>query len=202
MKGASLNDLEAFVFGSMDADEGIFALELEGATITGKASSASLDNAKFVNDRLGDGADILAATKNKGGSVAMWSKPGSRSFDGIRYGEIKTAYYANNWTGNGATGKTYNVAKVIKNGTIVTTVVLGGTIEVSQGVAQDYENYQNTGSTDGKNTAVASGKVAGGVAGAWAGAKAGAAIGGIIGGAVGGWVGSEVGGAAVEEVYK
>ena len=155
------------------------------------------------------------------GSFAIWSKTNNtRSFDGIKYGEIKTGYYANNWTGNPSTGKTYNISKVIKNGTYVTTVILGS-IEIGQGVAQDHENYQNTGYTNGKNTAVASGKVVGGVFGAWAFAKGGAAFGaafgsvvpvigttvgaiggGIVGGIIGSEVGSSVGENAVEAAYK
>jgi len=180
-----------------------------------KIESKTLDYASFFNDRIGDFADILGVTNNRGGSFRLTNNGSYNPRN------LSLKYYGSNWTGGSRAGiKTYNISKVIKNGSIATTVVLG-TIEVGQGVADDYENYQTTGYTNGKNTAVASAKVAGGVGGAWAGAKGGAAvgaaigvwfggvgaapgavIGGIIGGAVGGWAGSEIGGATVEKAYE
>ncbi|WP_141743554.1 RHS repeat-associated core domain-containing protein, partial [Weeksella sp. HMSC059D05] len=213
-EGASLNDLEAFVFGSMDADEGIFALELEGATITGKSKeSNTLDYAGAANDAVGLGGDILNKhTKYKGGSFAVWNGPTGRSFDGIKTNELKFRYSPTNKGFNQYTGKGIKVAKVVKKGSIVATAVLG-TIEVGQGVAQDYENYQNTGSTDGKNTAVATTKVVVGIGVGWAaGAATGALIGSsvpivgtVVGAIVGGVVGyyaGEAAGEMVEQAYE
>ncbi|MDA6071096.1 hypothetical protein NJT12_15885 [Flavobacterium sp. AC] len=190
--------------------------ELDEVVVQGKSKkSSTLDDANSINDRIADGADILALTNNKGGSFRLTNNgsynPRNFSFK----------YYESNWTeGSVANIKTFNVSKLVKKGSIATTVVLG-TIEVGQGVSKDYDNYQKTGYTNGKNTAVASGSVAGGAAGAWAGAEVGASvgagigvwfggagavpgavIGGIIGGAIGGWGGSEIGSSAVEEAYK
>ncbi len=212
-EGASAADIHTFVYEDMQNENSVFSFDLQEVVVEGKSKkskSLSLDAYRLINERIQDGADILGSTKNKGGSIAIWTKTiNNRSFDGIKYGEIKTAYYANNWTGNPATGKTYNISKVIKNGTIVTTVILGS-IEIGQGVSQDYQNYQNIGSTNGKNTAVASGKVVGGLLGGMATGAAigtlvpvpilGTALGAVAGGVVG-YYSSEAGGYLVEKAY-
>ena len=210
--GGNVNNFETAL---QDAGYGI---DLQEATVKAisKESDNTLENIGLMNDRIGDSADILSATKNKGGSISFWTKTiDNRAFDGINYGEIRASYYANNWKGN-RYRKTYNISKVLKRGTIVTTAVLG-TIEIGSGVSQDYQNYQNTGYTDGKNTAVATASVAGGVAGGIGGAAIGAAvgvwfggvgaapgalIGGIIGGALGSWGGSELAESAVQKAYE
>ena len=201
---------------------GSFTQELEAVTVKYDKKSETMDNLGKTNDVVGGIGDYLdKGTKYKGGSFAIWNSTSTaRAFDGIKYNELKFRYSLTNTGFNQYTGKGVKVAKVLKKGSIVATVVLG-TIEVGQGVAQDYENYENTGYTNGKNTAVASASVAGGVAGAWAGAEAGAAIGagvgawfagigavpggivgGIVGGFIGGYTGSEVSETAVEKAYE
>ncbi|NDI99427.1 hypothetical protein GWA97_10115 [Flavobacterium sp. LaA7.5] len=104
--------------------------------------------------------------------------------------------------------------KTLKKAGIVTTVILGS-IEVSNGAIQDYKNYETTGSTDLKNTAVAGAKVGAGIAVGWAaGAATGAAIGsfipipivgtlaGAIVGGIAGYYASEAAGNLVEKAYE
>ena len=101
--------------------------------------------------------------------------------------------------------------KALKKAGIATTVILGS-IEVSNGISQDYKNYVTTGYTDGRHTTIATVKVGTGVAVGWAsGALVGAAfvssfpiIGTIVGAAVGGYLGylaSEEAGKYMEKVY-
>ena len=217
-EGASAADIHTFVFEDMQNENSVFSFDLQEVVVEAKSKkseSSTLDNANFFNDRVGDGADLLGLTKNQGGSFRLTNNGSYNPRN------LSPKYYGSNWTGGSRAGiKTFNVSKVIKNGSIATTVVLG-TIEVGQGVADDYENYQNTGYTNGKNTAVASGKVVGGGIGAWAGAKGGAAIGAafgsvvpivgtgagaIVGGIIGAFIGSEVGSSvgenAVQAAYK
>ncbi|MBS4040153.1 MAG: hypothetical protein KGZ81_06090, partial [Flavobacteriales bacterium] len=189
--------------------------ELEGVVAIAKRNNNSnntntntIHYLNFLNDRIGDGADILGYTKNQGGSFRLTNG----KYNGNNF---SPKYYGSNWTGGSTAGiKTYNLSKVLKKGSIVTTVVLG-TIEVGQGVSQDYQNYQNTGYTNGKNTAVATAKVGAGIAVGWAaGAATGAAIGtaipipvvgtvvGAIVGGVAGYYASEAAGSLVEKAYE
>lgn len=186
------------------------ATELNEVVVQGKSKkSSAVDHANSINDRIGDGADILALTNNKGGSFRLTNNgsynPRNFSFK----------YYKSNWIGGSAANiKTFNVSKLIKRGSIATTVILG-TIEVGQGVAGDYQNYQNTGYTNGENTAVATAKVGAGIAVGWAaGAATGAAVGslipipivgtvaGAIVGGVAGYYASETAGNLVEKAYE
>jgi hypothetical protein len=216
-EGASVTELHTFVVENMQSENPTFAFDLEGVTVVGqskKEKNETLENVIFFNDRLSDGADVLGEVKSKGGSFRLTN-------GGYNGNAISPKYYGSNWNGGSTAGiKTYNVSKVLRNGTIVTTVVLGA-IEMGQGISQDYNNYQDNGYTNGKNTAVASGKVVGGGIGAWAGAKGGAAIGAafgsvvpivgtgvgaIVGGIFGAFIGSEVGSSvgknAVQAAYK
>jgi hypothetical protein len=211
-EGASAADIHTFVFEDMQNENSVFAFDLQEVVVEGKSKkseSSTLDNANFFNDRIGDGADILGATNNRGGSFRLTNNGSYNPRN------LSPKYYGSNWTGGSRAGiKTYNISKVIKNGSIATTVVLG-TIEVGQGVSQDYQNYQNTGYTNGKNTAVATAKVGAGIAVGWAaGAATGAAIGtaipipvvgtvvGAIVGGVAGYYASEAAGNLVEKAYE
>lgn len=197
-------------------------IQIQEVVLTGKKKDDTIDNLNLANDRVGDFGTILASRANQGGSVGLWTSTiKNRQFDGIAYNRLNVKYYKNNWTGGSRAGiKTMNVSKFLKKGSVVGAVVLGA-VEVGQGVADDYNDYETKGETNGKNTAVAAGSVAGGVVGGVAGAKAGAVvgaaigvwfggvgaapgalIGGIIGGAVGSWGGSELGEAGVEQIYK
>ncbi|MDA6071084.1 RHS repeat-associated core domain-containing protein [Flavobacterium sp. AC] len=184
--------------------------ELEEVVVQGKSKkSSTVDDANSINDRIGDGADILALTSNKGGSFRLTNN-GSYNLRNFSF-----KYYKSNWTGGSVANiKTFNVSKLIKKGSIATTVILG-TIEVGQGVAGDYQNYQNTGYTNGENTAVATAKVGAGIAVGWAaGAATGAAVGsfipipivgtiaGAIVGGVAGYYASERAGNLVEKAYE
>lgn len=111
----------------------------------------------------------------------------------------------------------YNFAKnlrYLKKAGYVATVV-SGTIDVSNGIIQDYRNYQATGHTNGQHTVTASVKVGTGVAVGWlAGASSGAAIGTLIpipgvgtvaGAIIGGYLGykaSEAAGSYMNSVYE
>lgn len=114
----------------------------------------------------------------------------------------------------------YKDLKGLKKAGVATTVILGS-IEIGNGAIQDYKNYTTRGSTNGKNTAVATGRVVGGVAVGYAAgagatwlsaALAGAAggsiapgVGTVIGFVVGGYVGykaSDAVGNLVEKAYE
>ena len=167
-----------------------------------------LDYANFANDRIDDASSILKNRPNQGGSIAFWTtSAGGRSFDGINYSRFNLRYYRNNWSGNGYTGATRSVAKYLNKGALVGQIVLGA-IEVGNGVANDYNDYNQKGVTYGRNTAVASAKVAAGIAGAYYGAMLGTALfpgvgtaAGIIVGGIGGYIAAEISGATVETVY-
>ncbi len=134
-------------------------IELDEVVVQGKSKkSITLDDANLFNDRIGDGADILGATRSQGGSFRLTNN-GSYNPRNISF-----KYYGSNWIGGSAANlKTFNISKLIKRGSIATTVVLG-TIEVGQGAYQDYQNYENIRYTNGKNTAVATAKVGAGIA--------------------------------------
>ncbi|QIY90535.1 hypothetical protein [Chryseobacterium gallinarum] len=171
-----------------------------------------LDNANFINDRIGDFATFLEKnTRSQGGSIAFWTTPArSRSFDGINYSRFNLRYYRNNWRGNGYTGATRSVAKYLSKGAFVASVVLGA-VEVGNGIADDLNDYQTKGMTNGRNTAVAAAKVTSSIV---AGMYAGAAIGTLIpipivgtiigaaGGALAGYVAGELVGYGVNEIYN
>ena len=110
----------------------------------------------------------------------------------------------------------YNFAKDLKSlkkaGTVATVVL--GSIEISNGIIQDYKDYTTKGHTDGRHTVIASVKVGTGVAVGWAaGAASGAAIGTLIpipfvgtfaGALIGGYLGylaSEEAGKYMESIY-
>ncbi len=198
-------------------------IQIQEVAVTGKKSeSGTLDYLNFFNDRIGDTGDIISHRPNQGGSIGFWTSTlRNRQFDGVSYNRVNVRYYSSNWTGGGrARVRTMNVSKFLKKGSIVGQVVLGA-VEVGQGVADDVDDYNTEGETNGKNTAVASAKVvtgaaAGYVAGAGAtwltSALAGAAggsvapgVGTVIGFVVGaaiGYVASEYAGQAVENAYK
>lgn len=171
-----------------------------------KNKSEALEAAKFANDRIGDVGTYLKYTPKKGGSF--------RLRNGIKNGnKFSPKYYPSNWLGGSkAMIKTYNVAKTISRGSVFGTAVLGS-IEVGIGVSQDYDNYQNEGHTNGKNTAVAVGSVAGGLIGSFVGGEVlgtfgsafgpeGTAIGIIVGNYAGGYYGSKIGENLVEKAYE
>jgi hypothetical protein len=108
----------------------------------------------------------------------------------------------------------YKDLKILKKAGIATTVILGS-IEIGNGAIQDYKNYTTRGSTNGKNTVVATAKVGTGIAVGWAaGAMTGATIGtaipipvvgtvvGFIVGGVAGYYASEGVGSLVEKAYE
>gem|GEM_PF-6541180 len=177
----------------------------------------TVDNLNFVNDRVGDVGSILAKTQNQGGSIGFWTTPvRSRSFDGIAYSRFNFRYYRNNWRGNGYTGSTRSVAKYLGKGALVAQIALGA-IEVGNGIADDYNDYQTKGVTYGRNTAIASAKVATGAAVGWGvGVGAGMAYGAVMGsafpivgtiigaaaGAVIGYYASEYAGEIVKQAYE
>ncbi|WP_374460323.1 DUF6443 domain-containing protein [Chryseobacterium taeanense] len=177
----------------------------------------TVDNLNFVNDRIGDVGSILAKTQNQGGSIGFWTTPvRSRSFDGIAYSRFNFRYYRNNWRGNGYTGSTRSVAKYLGKGALVAQIALGA-IEVGNGIADDYNDYQTKGVTYGRNTAIASAKVATGAAVGWGvGMGAGMAYGAVMGsafpivgtiigaaaGAVIGYYASEYAGEIVKQAYE
>ena len=189
-------------------------IQIQEVTITGKKSeSNTLDYFNFVNDRIGDAGSILEHRPNQGGSIAFWTTPvRNRTFDGINYSRVNVRYYRNNWSGNGFTGPTSSISKYLSKGSVIASVTLGA-IEVGNGIAEDYNDYQTKGETNGKNTAVSSAKVVTGAAAGWAaGAATGALIGSsfpvvgtIVGAAVGAVVGyyaSEAAGELVEKAYE
>ncbi|MBG6060373.1 hypothetical protein IWX83_000136 [Flavobacterium sp. CG_9.1] len=152
---------------------------------------------------------MLGATSSQGGSFRLTNN-GSYNPRNISF-----KYYASNWTGGSAANiKTFDVSKLIKNGSIATTVILG-TIEVGQGVTGDYQNYQNTGYTNGENTALAGAKVVAGAGVSWlVSVGTGAAvetlvpipfigtIAGAIAGGFAGYYASETAGNLVEKAYE
>jgi hypothetical protein len=165
-----------------------------------------LGNLNTINDRIGDFATFLEKnTRNQGGSIAFWTTPArSRSFNGINL-----RYYRNNWRGNGYTGATRSVAKYLSKGALVAQIALG-TVEVGNGVADDYNDYQTKGVTNGRNTVVTAAKVTSSIiAGMYAGAVIGTAIPipivgtavGAVGGAVVGYLIGEVVGRDVGVMY-
>ncbi|QIY90537.1 DUF6443 domain-containing protein [Chryseobacterium gallinarum] len=153
-----------------------------------------LDNANFINDRIGDFATFLEKnTRSQGGSIAFWTTPArSRSFDGINYSRFNLRYYRNNWRGNGYTGATRSVATYLGKSALVTQIVLGA-IEVGNGITDDYNDYDKKGITYGKNTAVAGTKVATGAIVGYAAGAGATWLTGAIAGAVGGSVAPGVG---------
>ncbi|SDM20472.1 RHS repeat-associated core domain-containing protein [Chryseobacterium taihuense] len=193
---------------------------IEEVVVTGKKSESNtmlyLDQ---LNGAIGETGDWLAKN-NKGGSIGIWTTPiKNRSFDGIQYNKLNIKYYKDGWKWSKSV-KTYGVGNYLKKGSVVGQVVLGA-IEIGEGAADDYNDYQTKGETNGKNTVVASTKVAtgaaagyvSGAAAVWfAGAVAGAAggslapgVGTVIGFVVGGVVAyysSEYAGQAVEQAYK
>ncbi|MDQ0478271.1 RHS repeat domain-containing protein, partial [Chryseobacterium sp. MDT2-18] len=195
-------------------------VQIEEVVVTGKKSESNTTTyLGQLNGVIGTTGDWLTKN-NKGGTVGVWTTPiKNRNFDGITYNKLNVRYYGNNWQGNQYV-KVSGVGKFLKNGSVVGSVVLGA-IEVGDGVATDYNDYQTKGETNGRNTAVAAGSAAGGVVGGWAGAEAGATvgaaigvwfggagavpgalIGGLIGGALGSWGGSNLGSSGVENVYE
>ncbi|WP_228442166.1 RHS repeat domain-containing protein [Chryseobacterium nematophagum] len=191
-------------------------IQIQKVTIAGKKNnSGTLDYLNFFNDRAEDASDVLASRRWQGGSFRIFSNR-NVSLQGF-----SPLYRADNFGARGLTrSRYYNVSKTLKKGSVIASVTLGA-LEVGNGIADDYNDYQTKGQTNGKNTAVATGSVAGGIAGAWAGAEAGASagaiigvwfggvgagpgalVGGIIGGAIGSWGGSELGEAGVEKVYE
>lgn len=199
-------------------------IQIQEVVLTGKKSES---NTTFYLDQfngaIGTTGDWLAKN-NKGGSFGIWTTPiKNRNFDGIQYNKLNIKYYNDGWKWSKSV-KTYGVAKYLKKGSVVGQVILGG-IEIGEGVAEDYNDYETKGETNGKNTAVASAKVATGIAtgavtgyaigvgttwlaSAFAGAAGGSIIPGagtVVGFVVGAYVGykaSEYVGAKVEEAYK
>ncbi|WP_317193252.1 RHS repeat-associated core domain-containing protein [Chryseobacterium endalhagicum] len=165
--------------------------DLGVAHTIGLMDGDTLDILNFINDRVGDVGSVLEKTQNQGGSIAFWTTPvRNRSFDGITYSRLRFGYYSDNWGGNATTGATTSVAKYIGKGALVTQIALGG-IEVGNGVANDYSNYQTKGITNGRNTIVTAAKLTSSIlSGMYAGAAIGSAIPvpivGTIVGAVGG----------------
>jgi RHS repeat-associated protein len=108
----------------------------------------------------------------------------------------------------------YKDLKGLKKAGVATTVILGS-IEISNGAIQDYKNYTTKGSTNFKNTAIASAEVGTGIVVGWvAGAMTGAAIGtavpiplvgtvvGFVAGAYFGNKASKAAGNLVKEAYE
>lgn len=106
---------------------------------------------------------------------------------------------------------TKNLRYLKKAGTVAT--VVSGTIDVSNGIIQDYRNYQATGHTNGQHTVTASVKVGTGVAVGWAaGAATGALLGssvpvlgtiaGAVVGGIAGYYASEAAGSYMNSVYE
>ncbi|MET3034460.1 RHS repeat-associated core domain-containing protein, partial [Chryseobacterium sp. NRRL B-14859] len=190
-------------------------IQIQEVAVTGKKSdSGTLDYLNFFNDRIGDTGDLISHRPNQGGSIGFWTSTlSNRRFDGINYNRLNVRYYSNNWTGGGrARVRTINASKFLKKGSIVGQVVLGA-VEIGQGVADDVNDYNTKGETNGKNTAVASAKVATGAAIGWAaGAATGALIGssfpvvgtivGAVVGGVAGYYASEAAGELVEKAYE
>jgi RHS repeat-associated protein len=205
-EGANATDLHTFVFNDMQSENPTFSFDIQEVVIKGEAKKKvnTLENTKFFNDRIGDGADILGLARNKGGSFRLTNN-GS-----YNPGNISLKYYGSNWTGGSRAGiKTFNISKVIKKGSIVTTVVLG-VIEIGEGVNKDMNNYERTGFTNGKNSVKSTAQVSAGIAASiYTGAAIGTAIGGplgtvvgIVGGAAAGWLASETAGYGVEKTYE
>lgn len=184
--------------------------EIEEVIIPEKKKDSTLDNLDFANDRLDNLGDLLSLTKNKGGSIGIWTTPiRNRAFDGINYSKLNIRYYGNNWRGNLSVGRTTSVAKYLKKGSIVGSIIIG-IVETGQGLAKDKSDYETKGQTNGRNTVkAATTATAGIVAGIYAGAAFGTAIpipivgtiGGAIVGGIAGYLASEATGAAVDAVY-
>jgi RHS repeat-associated protein len=179
------------------------SMSLNLNSANGSSSTNYLDYANFANDRIGDVGSILEHTRNQGGSIAFWRSTATGST------RINLRYYRNNWGGNGYTGSTRSVAKYLGKGALVTQIALGA-IEVGNGIADDVNDYNTKGVTNGRNTVVTAAKVTSGIlAGMYAGAAIGTAIPipivgtivGAVGGAIVGYFIGEAVGRDVNEIY-
>lgn len=191
-------------------------IQIQEVLVTGKkGDSSTLDYLNFFKDRVSDTSEVLANRRWQGGSFRIFNNR-NVSLQGF-----SPLYRADNFGARGLTrSRYYNVSKTLKKGSLIASVTLGA-IEIGNGIANDYNDYQTKGETNIKNTALATGSVAGGVAGGWAGAEAGAAagavvgvwfggigaapgalVGGIIGGALGSWGGSELVEVGIEKAYE
>lgn len=124
---------------------------------------------------------VGSALKEHGGNSTLgsnhsfyWHAAGERGF----YGNQHVSTVKLTTIGNKVTKVTGPVGKLID------------IYNVGMGIYNDYQNYQNTGYTDGYNTVRATADVAGG----WAGALAGLKVGGLIGGSIGSIPGAVIGG--------
>lgn len=156
-------------------------VDIDEVTLTGKKSES---NTTFYLDQLNGAIGAIGGhmTKyNTGGTIGIWTTTlANRSFDNINYSRLNIRYYQSGWLGN-ATIRTVGLGKYLERGSVVGQVVLGA-IEVGNGVADDYNDYQTKGETNGRNTVKAVAGVTVGIAtSAYTGAAIGTAIGGPLG---------------------
>ena len=187
---------------------------IEEVVVTGKKNDSNAPvYLGYFNDGVGETGGWLSKN-NKGGSVGIWTTPiKGRDFDGIKYNKLNVKYYKDGWKWSKSV-KTYGVGNYLKKGSIIGSAVLGA-IEIGNGVADDYNDYETKGETYGKNTVKATATVVTSTAVGWAaGAATGAVIGsfipipgvgtvvGFIVGAGVGYVAGELAADAVEKAYE